>query len=124
MARDYKVPPTKYLGLPWRKWGETDYLLTQAFDLADRNTCRECGGWAPDCRGEHLGREWQVHVSVCRATEAIEEFKEQHEGELTPGMVLWATLLPEGQEAADPLAFDADRARAEFEAHQAKFGLA
>lgn len=124
MARDYRVPPSKYLGLPWAEWGETDYLLTQAFDLHERLTCRECGGWSPQCRGDHPDRQVQVHVTVCRLTEALAEFRSEHEEELTPGMLLWAELLPEGVEATDPLAFDPDKAKVEFEAMQKRLGLA
>lgn len=124
MAREYRVPPSRYLGLPWPKWGETDRLLTLALDLHDRLICPEHGGWAADCRVDHDEREWQVHVDICRAAAAVEGFKAEHAEDLPDGAVVWATLLPPGVRATDPLAYDPERAKAEYEAHQRRFGLA
>ena len=65
----------------------------------------------------------QVHVSTCHVTAAMQDFQAEHADDLPPGTILSATVLPEGEKPRDPLAFDADRAKAEYEAHLAKFGL-
>ena len=85
--------------------------------------CRECGQWAKDCRDEQTAGRWQVHVSTCHPAAALEDFRAERGDDLAPGTILWATLLPEGEKPRDPLAFDAERAKAEYEEHQRKFGL-
>lgn len=94
-----------------------------AQDLHDRLTCRECGQWAEQCRDEQMAGRIQIHVSTCYPSAAIEDFRTEHGDDLPPGTVLSTSFLPEGEKPRDPLAFDAERAKAEFEEHQRRFGL-
>lgn len=92
-------------------------------DLHDRLTCRECGGWAADCRSEDTAGRWQIHMSVCQSSAVVEEFRAAHSEDLEAGTVLFARLLPEGEMAYDPLDYNPERARRAYEEQQKRLGL-
>lgn len=123
VALDYRVPPSRYLQLPWPEWGETDYWLTQAYDAYKESLCA-CGcGYPRDiCADPERSDRWQVVVQTAFAGAALHEFQESHT-DLPAGTLLGVRLLAEGEQPTDPLAFDADAAAAEYEAHRQKFGL-
>ena len=62
-------------------------------------------------------------LSVCQAAAAIDEFRAAHAEDLEPGTILFTRLLPEGEQAHDPLAYDPERAMRAFEEQQQRLGL-
>lgn len=61
-------------------------------------------------------------VTTCYATQARDDFASDHK-DLPDSELIGMRLLPPGQEATDPLAFDPARAAAEYAAHLAKHGM-
>lgn len=114
------MPPTKYLGLPWPEWGETDVLLTTALDLHESSTC-QCGCNQPRdlAHDPDLADRWQPQIAECYAGTTLREFVNERREEIGHRLV-YLTLLPEGQTANDPLEYDPAQARAEYEALQAR----
>jgi hypothetical protein len=124
VARDYRVPPSRYLQLPWPEWGETDFGLTQAFDWYQQNLCPcGCGYLRDDCADPDKAGRWQPVVETAYAGAALREFMEAHP-DLPAGALVGVRLLPEGETPTDPLEFNADDAAAEFAEMQKRFGLA
>lgn len=123
MAHEYKVPPSRYLQLPWPEWGETDYWLTQAYDWWRTNQCPcGCGYLRDECGDSELAGRWQVVVADAHASSALHEFHEAHP-DLPAGTLLGVRLLPEGETPTDPLEFNPQKAAAEHAAMQKRFGL-
>lgn len=123
-ARDYCVPPSKMLGLPWDAWGETDVLLAMCRRIVDSSKC-PCGcgqdvsvSTDPDTEGR-----WEPTVQECFARAAIAEFQEKNKDDMPAGALVGVHLLPEGVEAVDPLEFNPARAAAEHAAMRDRLGL-
>ena len=111
VARDYRIPPTRYLQLPWAPWGEVDYTLTMALAAHERSLCPcGCGQPADVAHDDDTEGRWQVEVPTCYAKAAIDEFMSEHSDDLDPGQMVGVRLLPEGEEPRDPLAFDPEMA--------------
>ncbi len=112
------------MGLPWPEWGETDYLLTQAYAVYRSKLCPcGCGHWVDDCLSEATDGRWQVEVDRCYARAAIEAFRDAHP-DLDPGALVSTRLLPEGEDASDSPSFDPAIAAREYAELQARLGLA
>lgn len=62
-------------------------------------------------------------MSVCQSAAAVDEFRTVHRDDLEPGTVVFARLLPEGEEANDPLSYDPERARRAFDEQQKRLGI-
>ena len=91
MARDYRVPPSQYLGLAADRWGETDFLLTQAFDrLADLKCACGCGHWADVAHDDDRAEQWDVDDStVCYPRRALDRYQADA-SDVEPGTLLAA----------------------------------
>lgn len=123
MAHEYKVPPSRYLQLPWPEWGETDFWLTQAYDAYVQSRCVcGCGHSRDDCTDPEKSGRWQVVTETAYAGAVLAEYQQSHD-DLPAGTLLGVRLLPEGEQPVDPLVFDAETAAAEFAAHQKRFNL-
>lgn len=104
-ARDYKIAPTKLLGLPWPEWGETDVLLAMARREVDQRLCPcGCGHDVETCRDDRLQGRWQVTVMECHARAELERWQDKNGEKLSPGALIGVRLLAEGEERVDPLA--------------------
>jgi hypothetical protein len=129
VAHDYRLPPTRYLGLPWPEWGETDFQLTQAFDCYRQNLCPcGCGQWRSDCLDLSTAGRWQIEVDQCQAAAARAEWLKANP-ELPEGTLVGVRLLPAGETPTDPMGFDLmgfdpEAAAAEHAEMQRRFGLA
>lgn len=64
----------------------------------------------------------QVHVANCYAAEVKAQFIEKHRDDLDAGALVYVTLLPEGQEAKDPLTYDPEAAAAIYAEHMRQLG--
>ena len=123
------MAPTRYLGLPWREWGETDAALTSALHTLDAMACRcGCGQYVDEAHDEALADRWQPRVAICYARRAITQFEDDHKGDIKPGDLVWLELLPEGEQVVDPLKgrveYDPVKAREAWLEHQRKWGQA
>ncbi len=115
------MPPTRFIGLPWVEWGETDRLLVQATAIARDAECGcGCGQWVDECTDEGTDGRWEISTSVCYARNAIDAWAEKHKDDLEPGQMIGAHLVPEGVEPVDPLDYNPDRAAAERAALEAR----
>ena len=71
------MPPSRYLGLPWPEWGETDFLLTQALrravELDAEDACpKGCGLPRSVCADpDHAGMFEIVKAGTCYVMEAL-----------------------------------------------------
>lgn len=123
-ARDtYKVPPTKYLRLPYPEFGETDHLLNAAMDTLELDRCTSCGHFKDECQEEANEGRFVAEVVVCQASAAVERYREQHREDLPPGAIVRARMLAPGEKPEDSLSFDPERARQEYERKQRELGL-
>ena len=79
MARDYRVPPTRMLGLPYKRWGETDLMLSLAYEQCESSRCGcGCGQWVDECQDPETSGWWEVEQTVCFAGVALAEWREQN----------------------------------------------
>ena len=79
MARDYRVPPTTLLGLSYRQWGETDQLLTLAYEQCEASRCGcGCGQWMDEAHNPETSGWWEVDSTVCFAGVALGEWRDQN----------------------------------------------
>lgn len=123
-ARDtYKVPPTKYLRLPYPEFGETDHLLNAAMDTLELDRCTSCGHFKDECQEEANEGRFVAEVVVCQASAAVERYREQHKEDLQPGAIVRARMLAPGEKPEDDVEFNAEAARREYEEMQRRFGL-
>ena len=120
----YQIPPTRYLQLPWREFGEVDFLLTEGFRQYKRLICScGCGQWRAECQDSSTEGRWQVNSEICYAREAISEFQEKHKDDLPAGLMLGVELLPMGVIPRDPLEVGEEDARAAIAAMRARHNL-
>ena len=118
------MAPSRYLGLPWREWGETDAALTSALHTLDAMACPcGCGQDMDQAHDERLADRWQPRVVTCWAGRVLADFRKDHEDQIKPGDLVHLELLPEGQTATDPLGYDPVRAREAWLEQQRKYGL-
>ncbi len=76
MARDYRVPPSRYLGLPYPEWGETDQMLTLAFERCEQDRCPcGCGQWRDEAHDVETSGWWEVETVTCWAGSALSEWR-------------------------------------------------
>lgn len=115
------MPPTRYLGLPWPEWGETDVLLTSALDAYDRLVCACCNQFRDQAHDPATEGRWQPVVQTCYAGEALAAFREDHKDDLGNKLV-GVRLLKPGEVPADPMVFDPARAAAEYADLQRRHG--
>lgn len=116
------MPPSRYLGLPWPEWGETDQFLTRALDALTASVCPcGCGHWRSDTLDPATAGRWQVSIERCQARAALEDYRASHEPD--PGELIGVHLLPEGEVASDPLEFDPAAAAEAHAEHMRRFGL-
>lgn len=117
------MPPSRFLGLPWSEWGETDRLLVEAAGICRDDLCPcGCGQWVDEAHDESSDGRWEVSAPVCYARNAIEAWQEKHREDADPGQLVGVHLLPEGVTPKDPLEFDPTRAATEFAALQTRLG--
>lgn len=115
------MPPSQYLQLGYKPWGETDFRLTMALAAHEASLCGcGCGYPADVAHSDDTEGRWQVEVPVCYARAALDEFTEEHREDLDSGSLLSVRLLPEGETPTDPFTFSPDGARVEYERHQAR----
>lgn len=77
-----------------------------------------CGQWTDDCLDPSTENRWQVQADRCYARAALAAHAREDD-EPSAGQLLSVRLLAGDELAA--LEFDPDQARAEYEAHQARF---
>lgn len=112
------------MGLPWPEWGETDVALTGALHHLDAMTCGcGCGLPVEVAHNDDLAHRMQVEVVTCYAGAALGEFRKKHAESMEPGQLAYVRLLDEGEDASDPLEFNPERARQEYERHMTSLGL-
>lgn len=111
------MPPSRYLGLPLVEWGETDFLLTQAYDRLDLLRCScGCGQWADLAHDPDTEDRWQVDDdTTCYAKAAVAAHHEAHP-KPAPGAVPMIRLLPPGASSG----FDPERAALEVAERDAR----
>lgn len=69
------------LGLSYKRWGETDRLLTLAFEQCESTRCDcGCGQWIDECHDPETSGWWEVEQTVCFAGVALSEWREQNKG--------------------------------------------
>lgn len=57
--------------MPWPEWGETDFLLTQAYDITLSMRCScGCGQWSDEARDPDTDGLWVVRERECFARKA------------------------------------------------------
>ena len=119
------MPPSRYLGLSWPEWGETDFLLTQAQRLHDQMVCScGCGQWRPVAYDPEREGDWHVDVDVCYPRAAIDQYLRQHEKDMPDGAMLRVRLLAEGEDVPESeFVYDPARAASEKAKMLARFGL-
>lgn len=67
-AREYRVAPSKYLRLGFKRWGETDYLLTQALALFEESMCPGgCGQHTDESMDPANEGRYERKSAVCEA---------------------------------------------------------
>ena len=71
------------------------------------------------CSDEDTEGRWQPRVTTCQVTAARAAFYAEHK-DTGPETMLAFALLPDGEAARDPLAFDPARAQAERDAMEAR----
>lgn len=80
------MPPSRYLALDVKPWGETDFLLTQALELHDRMLCPGgCGQYADEAHDDDNEGGYEVVTVLCHACAAREEWHKDHSGDEKPG---------------------------------------
>ena len=104
------------------EWGSTVRDLELAYQTFLDSTCPACERPIEVCHDEEAQDRWQPRISTCYATRAVEDFREAHRDDIGPAAIISAHLLPAGEEAHDPLAYDPARAAAEFAAQEARYG--
>lgn len=124
VAHEYRLSPSRYLGLPWKRWGETDFWLTQGYaDYLERLCPCGCGQFSADCTDPDTAGRWQVYLKQCQARDAIDDYQQEHSSELTAGSLIGVHLLPFGQVPRSPAALDEGEAAAQIEAMKRRHGL-
>lgn len=98
-ARSMSVPLTRFLGLPWPEWGETDTTAFMALLRHEDSTCSSCGHPLAECLSDD--HRWEVEVEVCHATAAIAEWREDHKDDVPPGAILWTRKVDAADEAGE-----------------------
>lgn len=118
------MPPSRYLGLPWKPWGETDFWLTQGWAAFLELLC-PCGSgqFREDCTNEELAGRWQVVTETHHAQASIAEFQRERGDDLPAGTWLGVRMLAEGEKQSDPFEFDPAAAEAENAAMRKRFNL-
>lgn len=118
------MSPSKYLGLPWRPWGETDFWLTQGLDELDARICEcGCGLFREDCTDPDKEHRMQIVTVKHYGQAVIDDYRSEHGDEIDPGTFVAVMLLPEGETARDPKDVERERAAAEVAAMKARHGL-
>ena len=98
------------MGLPWPEWGETDFLLTQAYAIVRSQRCGcGCGQYADESHDEATAGRWQVLVGTCQARVALSEFESRHKDDLSSATLAGVRLLPFGESPTDPLTPDMEK---------------
>lgn len=114
------MPPSKYLGLPWKPWGEVDFWLTQGLDNLDARICH-CGSglWREDCTDPANEENLHVVTEVHYGQAVLERWRKEN-GEPEPGTFAAVKFLS----AEEAKQMEHDRAAAEIAAMKARHGLA
>lgn len=117
------MAPSRYLGLPWKPWGEVDFWLTQGLDWLDEQVCY-CGSglWHEDCvdpaTEEHLEVVEEVHYGIA----AIERWRDENK-EADPGTQVRVRLLSPDERRMSPEERKRARAMAEIAEMKRRHGL-
>ena len=116
------MPPSRYLGLPWKPWGETDFWLTQGLDSLDEQFCH-CGSGLlyVDCVNPANEHRIEVVTETHYGRAALERFQQDEENDPPPGTSLAVQLVPEG---VDVEVRAQQQAMAEIEEMKRRHGLA
>lgn len=103
------MPPSRYLGLGLDDWCQTDFLLTQAYEVLQEQRCPcGCGQWADVAHDPETEGLWEVVDDVtCYAGAALHRWRKDNNEPRPGGLV--AVTLQEG----DGGAFDPARAERE-----------
>ena len=92
------MPPSRYLGLPWREWGDTDVALVSALDTLEALQCPcGCGQYADLAHDPDTDGWWDVDTeTVCYAGAAIAEWRDNKGPEqLDKGALVYVRLDPD-----------------------------
>ncbi len=111
------------MGLPWKRWGETDIMLALAWEQYEDETCPVCGEWIVECRDELTDGRWQVETVTDFAQAALDDYREQYGSEAMSGQLLALTLLKDGEAPRDGGGYDPERARAAYAQMRERLGL-
>lgn len=94
------MPPSKYLGLGWAAWDETDVLLTSALDTLEALVCPcGCRQYKDQAWDESTEDWWDVHTVVCNAGAALAEWREGEGKNADEGTIPYLTFDAEGYAA-------------------------
>ncbi len=62
-------------GDPFGEWLPVDYRLQTAMHMLNQEMCKQCGNPTWLCRTAVNTVEFEIHETVCYATQALEEFE-------------------------------------------------
>lgn len=60
---------------PQSKWERFDFLLLEAYQILQDETCPKCGNFVWLCRSDNAFVEFRVQEDVCMADKKMEEYK-------------------------------------------------
>lgn len=64
------------MGDPFGEWEPVDFRLQTAMHMLNKEICKQCGNPTWLCRTAVNTVEFEIHETVCYATQALEEFDE------------------------------------------------
>ena len=84
------MPPSRYLGLRWPDWCDTDILLDRAVAAHDERLCScGCGHWSSETQGDDFDGEWAVEQVVCHARAAMDQALAEMKDRRPDGLLLY-----------------------------------
>lgn len=89
-AREFRVPPSRCLGLPAPQWGELDTVLMRVLADLDAGTCPCCGQWAAEAHDPNNEGRYVVEGSTCYAGAALREWRKSAGEDAVPSVRLAA----------------------------------
>ena len=90
------MPPSRYLGLPWPDWCETDILLDRAVTAHDERLCScGCGHWASETQGDDNDGEWVAEHAICYACAAMDQELAEMKEQRPHGLLLYTRRATE-----------------------------
>jgi len=91
------MSPTEYLGLPWKRFGEVDFLLTQGYHAYKKGLCScGCGQWRAECTNPDNEGRYVVTDEKCNARAALAKWSEANK-DAGPEVMLSVRLLSDGE---------------------------